>query len=262
MIQLEKVCFDRGKKRLLKQIDLQLAPGKLTMVIGENGAGKSTLLRLLSGELAVTSGTISLWGQTIQNYPIAELAKFRAMLSQHNSLEFALTVAELVTLGRFAHRHEENSRQRQALVQESLEALEVADLGPRNYLELSGGQQQRVQMARVWCQLAHLSEQQKALMLLDEPTAALDPRHQHRFLKQLKNWCQGKRSAVAVVHDLNLAARYADVVLILKSGELLGAGPTQQVLTPEALERAFSVKAVVQMGPEEVLQIWFREAVE
>jgi iron complex transport system ATP-binding protein len=234
-------------RRLLDGVSLELRPGQVHAVLGRNGAGKSTLLRLLAGELRPQSGQIVLNGRPLEAWPLRQRARQRAVLPQAESLRFGFTVEQVVALGRYAcpqHRPEVEH----ALVLEALRMTGVEALAQRRYPSLSGGERARVQFARVlaqvWEPLPPEEPETGGLpryLLLDEPTASLDLAHQHGCLVQARGFAAGGAGVLAVLHDPNLALRYANRVSVLENGRLLGQGPTREVLTRELLERAYGV---------------------
>lgn len=227
---------DRGARRLAT-FDLYLRSGELTVVLGPNGAGKSTLLGLLSGVLGADRGELYLQGRELHRWPLAQRAQQMAVLTQQQPLDFAFPVRDVVAMGGYPLPLRQPELQQR--VARMLDALDLERLAERSYLSLSGGEAQRVQLARVLVQRAVHG----GALLLDEPLAAMDLCHQHQSLTLLKRLAAEEGHAVLVVlHDLNLAARYADQVLLLQEGKLLAQGCVPDVLQPELLSSVFGVR--------------------
>ncbi|MGB0467368.1 MAG: ATP-binding cassette domain-containing protein [Pontibacterium sp.] len=216
--------YSRGGCALLQNIKLQLAVGQFSVILGPNGAGKSTLLQLLSGQETLQRGEVALSGVSVRTMHPLLRARQLAMLTQDHPLSFPFTVAEVVKMG--AHPLGLSDQAADVRVSQLLEVMELSGLSERNYLTLSGGEKQRVQLARV---LAQVGEESRVL-LLDEPLAGMDLRHQHLCLAYLKTLASRQGLiVVAVLHDPVLAARYADQLVLLKAGNLQAQGPVQQL---------------------------------
>ena len=231
MIRARGVTVRAGRSTLVDAIDLDVVAGEVVALVGPNGAGKSTLLSVLAGDRRPSAGQVSLGGRDLATLSITELARRRAMLPQRSHLALAFTAREVVQLA-----HPAVTR---ALADRCLLEVETADLADRLYPTLSGGEQQRVQLARVLAQLMH---HPGAALLLDEPTSALDPRHQRTVLALARAAAAEHRAVVVVLHDLTLAARWADRVALLREGRLLAVGDPTSVLTPETLTRAYQTE--------------------
>jgi iron complex transport system ATP-binding protein len=242
MIRWNQVSYQKNSRYLLQDISVELPAGQLTVVLGPNGAGKSTFLRLCSKEMQPSSGTIELHGRDLQSWSTEDLARFRGVLSQSLPLSFPMQVAELVLMGRYPHKGRRAMDQRdQSIVQAALSDCKVQHLEKRSTQFLSGGELQRVQTARVLTQVWEEHPQHPRVLLLDEPTASLDPAYQHLCLMNARKLAEQGVCVVAILHDLNLAARYADRIVFLKEGRLAGAGPAHEMLQESILEKVFSV---------------------
>ncbi len=238
----------RGKK-LLNQLSLKITPGEFMVVVGPNGAGKSTLLKALTGEQSISFGEILMNGSTLKNIPTSEQAKVRAVLPQDSSLNFPFRVHEVVAMGRSPHQGS-GANIDEEIIASVLEEVDVTELFDRDYTTLSGGERQRVQIARVLAQIWNPNPKKPHYLLLDEPTSALDLSHQHSVLGIARKIMERQNIGVlAVLHDLNLAAYYADHIAVLKDGRLLCQGTPQEVLTPERIEEAFGTPALVLPHP-------------
>ncbi len=246
MLRAERLAVRRGPCAVLAEIDLELCPGELLGVLGPNGAGKSSLLAALSGELPPAAGRVLLDGRALEAWPGRDRAQRLAVLPQSPSLSFPFAVEEVVAMGRLPHAtgqvHDAE------VVAAALAAADIAHLAGRSYLALSGGERQRVQLARVLAQLWPGRAGQ--VLLLDEPTAMLDPLHQHAILQAVRRLAARGVAVLTVLHDLNLAARYCDRLLLLGAGRIQALGTPQQVLQPASIEAVFGLEVLVQSHPE------------
>lgn len=247
MLVLENVHWKIAAKSILTNISLQVRAGELLVVLGANGAGKSSLLQLMAGATKPSRGRIRLKGRALKDYSAKALAQQRAVLPQKTQMAFDLSVLDTVALGRYAYG--ELPQKSQTIALEQLRALGLQAYAERGIWQLSGGQQQRVHWARCLCQL-HQESPEAKLLLLDEPTASLDLQYQHEVLQKAQQLAHEKGYAVlAILHDLNLAAQYADRLLFLRKGKQIGIGPVAQLLQPDTIRACFGVEAVVQQHP-------------
>lgn len=246
MLRAENLAVQRGSCTVLADVHLELRPGEVLGVLGPNGAGKSTLLAALSGELPAAHGRVLLDERPLSAWHGPERARRLAVLPQTSSLGFAFRVEEVVSMGRLPHA---TGRTRDAeIVGEALAAADAAHLAGRNYLELSGGERQRVHLARVLAQLWPGGEGQ--VLLLDEPTSMLDPLHQHTTLQATRAFAEQGAAVLVILHDLNLAARYCDRLLLLEHGRPHAFGTPDEVLRAEPLRAVFGLEVLVQRHPE------------
>ncbi|MGE4423371.1 MAG: ABC transporter ATP-binding protein [Pseudodesulfovibrio sp.] len=245
---LRDLGFAYGETPVLEHLDLTLDPGMVHGVVGPNGSGKSTLLGLLAGLLAPGSGTARLNGEDVSACPPARLARLCALVSQDQTLRFPFTVAETVLMGRHPHiprfsRPAPHDRER---VEQALAAMDLTGLRHRAVADLSGGERQRTAVAR------GLAQDTPAL-LLDEPTSAMDIRHAMAAMDELARLARAGRTVVAVLHDLNLAARYCDNLVMLDKGAVHAYGNVSRTLTPDNIHAVFGVRAAVletEYGPQ------------
>ncbi|MGH8776786.1 MAG: heme ABC transporter ATP-binding protein [Jiangellaceae bacterium] len=219
-----------GGRALVDGIDLDIHPGEVLAVVGPNGAGKSTLLALLAGDLPPQAGEVLLEGRRVDAWPAAALARTRALMPQQSVLPFAFTAEQVVALGR--HPHGDSPATTRRLVARALEQAGVPHLATRAFPTLSGGEQALVTFARILAQ-------DTAVLLLDEPTANLDVAHERHLLRCVRTAAADGRSVAVVMHDLNLAATYADRVAVLCDGRLECIGTPEQALTRGVLTRVF-----------------------
>jgi iron complex transport system ATP-binding protein len=241
------ISFRAGKKRLVQNVHLAITPGTFTAVVGPNGAGKSTLLKIMSGEQRPGEGEIRIDQTPIRKLPGRELAQVRAVLPQHSTLTFPFSAEEVVLLGCLPHRN--RTEENLTIAGQVMRETDTLHLRDRLYMTLSGGEKQRVQLARVMAQLRGNTSGNRYL-LLDEPTSSLDIACQHRILSRVKNLCRQRTGVLAVLHDLNLAAQYADNVLLLRQGRTVAYGPVAEVFTPENIEVAFSYPVRIIPDPQ------------
>jgi iron complex transport system ATP-binding protein len=232
-----------GSRALVAGVSLEVREGEVVAVVGPNGAGKSTLLRLLAGDLAPSGGEVLLDGRPLASYRPTALALRRAVMPQNTALAFAFAALEVVLMGRHPHlRGGGESAHDLAVAREMMARTDTLDLADRTFPTLSGGEQARVTLARVLAQEA-------PLLLLDEPTAHLDPRHQHTTLALARATADAGGAVLAVLHDLNLAAVYADRVALFAQSRLVALGPPGQVPTAERLSDVFGIPFLVAQHP-------------
>ena len=246
MLRVENLQISRGRKIVLADLNLELRPREVLGVLGPNGAGKSTLLGALCGELRADQGQVLLDQRPISEWEGAQRARRLAVLPQTSTLDFAFSVEEVVGMGRLPHQ---TGRQRdEEVIAAALHAADVGHLTGRRYTALSGGERQRVHLARVLAQLWPGEAGQT--LLLDEPTSMLDPLHQHTTLQAVRAFADHGAAVLVILHDLNLAARYCDRILLLDNGRPHALDTPQQVLRPESLKAVFGLDVLVQAHPE------------
>ncbi len=246
-----------GTKRLA-QVDAQIRPGRFTAILGPNGAGKSTLMSLLTGQRQPMGGQILLGKRPLSAYPAVQMATVRAVMLQESAVAFDFLVREVVELGRYPHRYQP-SPDEAGLVQQAMEATQVGHLAERNVTTLSGGERARVQLARALAQVwLPRPDGTDRWLFLDEPTAALDLAHQHHVMRLLREWAQRQHlGVVAVLHDVNLALRYVDDVLVLGADGRVYFGPTHQVLNEQTLSSVWGVTSQAVTSEDGVRQYLF-----
>ena len=240
MIELRHVSFGYAGNGILHDVSLSFPAGSFTALLGPNGAGKSTMLRICGGELRAESGVALFDGRLVRSWRVRELAKRRAFLPQDSLLEFPFSVEEVAMLGRAPHLSGAEKTEDVAIVREALALAGMSSFAARDYTTLSGGERQRVQLARV---LSQTWAKKGCALLLDEPVASLDPAHQHGTLSIAREWARAGACVVAILHDVNLALRYADNAVVLADGSVAASGPVAGVLTPELVSRVFGVSA-------------------
>ncbi|MFG6175975.1 heme ABC transporter ATP-binding protein [Halomonas sp. THAF12] len=241
MLTLDNLSLTLGGRTLLDDVSLDCPAGSLTALIGPNGAGKSTLLGLMAGDRAPSRGKVRLDGRPIEAYGIRALAARRAVMPQDSVLRFAYRVEEVVRMGRALRDLPPEDDDRR--IGEAMADVEITDLAGRDAMTLSGGEQARTTFARV-------RVQETPLLLLDEPTAALDLRHQERLLRLAAGWAAQGHCVVAVMHDLNLAAAHADRLALLDQGRLVAHGTPWEVLERRQLEHVYRQPVCVMSHPD------------
>jgi iron complex transport system ATP-binding protein len=250
----------RGR-RIVDSVSARFEPGRLHLVVGPNGAGKSTFLKMLGGEVRADSGHVRYGEADIRSFSWHALAKMRAVLSQNVEIAFPLRVREVVTMGRYPHFQGRPSAADERVCDEVMGFFDVEAMADRDYLTLSGGEQQRVHFARVLAQVWLPGTPR--YLLLDEPLSFLDIHYQLEFMRKLKALAQREELVVVgVVHDLNLAARFADRLLLLHEGRLVAQGSREDVLTRENVEAVFRVSPRLVGNAGGPAMLWFDEARE
>ena len=239
MIAAEGITLRAGRRVLLDDVTLALRSGEVLAVVGPNGAGKSTLLRALSGERVPQAGRVTCTGRPMPGWAPLDLARRRAVVSQHVALAFPMNAAEVVALGRLPWHGTREMAQDRAAVDRALAEAGIAHLAHQAHGTLSGGERQRVQLARALAQLHGAAR--PAALLLDEPTASLDVRHAAALLALLRRLAADGLAVMVVLHDLNEAAFVADRVAILADARLVAEGRPGEVLTPQLLPRIYGV---------------------
>ncbi len=238
------IGLSRGGRRVLDQIDLTLAAGRVTAICGPNGAGKTTLLSTLAGSLHASDGEVRLDGLPLARVGREPLARRRAMLTQGVTLPFGFLVSEVVALGRIPHEGRVSSPRQDAIVAQAIEAAGVTALARRNYLTLSGCERQRVQIARCLAQVWEPpADGADRWLLLDEPTSALDLRHQLELLRLLRRLAATGWGVVVNLHDLAQVRRWADDCVLLCAGRLVASGSAVEVITPARIAEVFEIEA-------------------
>jgi iron complex transport system ATP-binding protein len=234
MLQASKVHFCIKQRPIVERISLELIPGEILAVLGPNGAGKSTLFKILSGDINCKHGSVNYNGQSINKLNAKELASIRAVMPQHSQVNFPFTVQEVVELGLISTQ----TKNPYQLVTEVLKATKTDHLKDRILNSLSGGEKQRVQLARALVQIWE-SKPFPRYLLLDEPSSSLDIAQQHAVLSILQKLKSRNIGILVILHELNLAAQYADKIALIKNGGITKMGTVEEVLEEKTLEKAF-----------------------
>lgn len=247
MLEARDLTISYNDRIAVSNVTLTLDAGEITALVGPNGAGKSTLLRSLNGQVARTSGAVVLDGQPIEKYSRRTIGRRVAVVAQEAELRFPVTVLEFVLGGRFAWGPNSGwgweTERDLRVAADVLTETELTELSGRLMNELSGGERQRAVLARALATEA-------SFLLLDEPTANLDLSHQATLLALVRNRCDKQQaSALVVTHDLNLAAQFADRILLMRNGKAVRLGTPAEVLTPQLLNEVFEVEVLVDAHP-------------
>lgn len=239
MIKISQVCHRIGCHQILNNIDLTIEQGGITALIGANGAGKSTLLSLIARLQPLQQGSIYLNELDIHRTPSCIIAKHLAILTQDNTIHSRITVRDLLMFGRYPHHQGRMGEQDHHIVQQALERFDLADFAERFLAELSGGQRQRALIAMIFCQ-------QTQYILLDEPLNNLDMFHAHSLMRLLRHLTDELNlTTIMVVHDINIAAAYADNIVAMQNGEIAKIGTPADIITPKNLQQIFNLDADV-----------------
>ena len=245
MLEVRNISINYDVCEVAREISLTLRAGKIIALLGANGAGKTTILRALNGFLPVAKGAILLDGKSVKDYSRREIARKISVVAQETETKFPVTVLEFVLAGRFAHGagFGWETANDLRIAEDALAECELKNYESRLMNQLSGGERQRVVFART------LATQAK-ILLLDEPTANLDLAHQALMFRLIKEKCEiNKLSAIVITHDLNLAAEFADEILLLKNGAIAAHGAPETVLTAENLRAVFNVEVLLDENP-------------
>ncbi|WP_394183053.1 heme ABC transporter ATP-binding protein [Marinomonas posidonica] len=243
-IEIQALSISVNKKTLLDDIDLTIKPNELSLLIGPNGAGKSTLLKACSGDMPPSKGDVYINQKSLSCFSPIELAKTRAVMTQSYQMGFSFTVIEVVSMGCFNYEEGISQVKKLEILQDVMHFMEIEHLAERNFVTLSGGEQQRTQLARVLAQLWLPYEQEEARYLfLDEPTSSLDVFHQYHVLSLAKTLTKRNIGVLAVIHDLSLAASFADQLVLLNNGKIITKGRPENVLQRSHLENVYGIKA-------------------
>lgn len=243
ILAAQHISYQINAATLVDRVSLEVQPGEVLVIVGPNGAGKTTLLHLLTGDLLPSKGNVLLSGVPLPQMNTREQARVRAVMRQRFTLSFPFTALEVTLMGRHPHvqRHGETADDL-AIARQALAATETVPFAERTFPTLSGGEQTRVTLARILAQTA-------PILLLDEPTAALDLRHQYATLQLARTVAAAGGAVLAILHDLNLAAAYADRIGLMAAGQLLTLGSPWQVLDRQLLEQVYRVPVMVQSHP-------------
>jgi iron complex transport system ATP-binding protein len=245
MIKVENITYRVGNKIILESVSVIFEPGKLNLIIGPNGAGKSTLIKAICNQIQPDEGNIYYGDKNIKDCSHLELARIRSVLSQSIELSFPLKVWEVVMMGRYPHFTGSPNSKDETACEEVMRFFEVWDMVDRNYATLSGGEKQRVNFARVMAQIWYTSDNYRYL-ILDEPLTFLDIHYQFNLIRQLLHLLEDKKLiVVGVVHDLNLAAKFADKIVLLHEAKVLSIGEKQDVLSKENVKTAYRLEPII-----------------
>jgi iron complex transport system ATP-binding protein len=245
MLEAQNISIRFGQRNVLERVSFALGEGRIIALLGPNGAGKTTLIRSLNGTVPVTSGEIEIDERSLHEYSRREIAQRIAVVAQENETKFPVSVLAFVLAGRFANGSAFGWETEAdiAVAKNALSECDLAEFENRLMNELSGGERQRVVLARALATNA-------SILLLDEPTANLDLAHQAMMFRLVRERCRGcGASAIVITHDLNLAAEFADDVMLLKDGQVFAFGPPSEVLTEKNLNEVYDVQVLLDENP-------------
>tara|TARA_B100001123_G_scaffold449088_1_gene612915 strand:+ start:296 stop:1108 length:813 start_codon:yes stop_codon:yes gene_type:complete len=258
LLNCENISFCYESKTVLREISLRIRRGERTAVLGPNGSGKTTLLGLFGGLLKPKNGRITLSGIDLADMSPTQIARRLAIVPQETRLTFDYSVLQMTLMGRYPHlkRFEHEGLDDYKIAREALAATGISQLEDRSYKTLSGGEKQRVVIASALTQLWQLKDSQKpspneGLLLLDEPTASLDIGYQLDIIKALLILNENHKTTLVIsTHDLGLAARLSDEIIMIRHGRLLATGPTENTLTRETIRDLYDIEAEVHRNQE------------
>lgn len=252
MLEIRDFHFAVGGRTLMQAGHLNLHAGEFTVIVGPNGAGKSTLLKGIAGDLGLPRHTMALHGRRFNQWPATALARHLGVLPQHSTLTFGFAARDVVAMGAYPLSLSESARREAVL--DAMAATDTTALAEKDYLTLSGGEKQRVQLSRVLLQLCQAESD--PVLLLDEPTSALDLAQQHRICQLAAKLAhQNGYAVVAVLHDLNLASRYGDRVLVMEQGRIVADGSPAEVLDLNRVARTWGYQGQAVAVPDSHYQV-------
>lgn len=250
MLEARDVSVRLGSVTILTEVSLTVRPGELVALLGPNGAGKSTLMRTLSGtDLTPDSGSVTMDSEPVGEQSPVSLAQRRALVSQEQHLQAAFPAFDVVLMGRAPHVVGREQPKDFAIAEAALAHMKMGALAERPYTVLSGGEKQRISLARAAAQIWEPPPSGHRYLLLDEPTNNLDLAHQHSALRRARTWAREGVGVITVLHDLNLAAQYADRLVVLHRGKVVADGSPRTVLTQHLMRSVFRTEARIENHP-------------
>ncbi|XDD48576.1 heme ABC transporter ATP-binding protein (plasmid) [Leptospira sp. WS39.C2] len=239
-ISAKNLSYVIGNKQILSNVNIDIIPGELHVLIGRNGAGKSTLFHLLCGDTKPQSGNVFYNELDISNYSKVELARTRAVLTQESSITFPISSEQVIGLGRFPHNT--NKSTNEEIVNTCFKITHSSQFKKQSYPTLSGGEKQKINFGRI---LAQVWETPPRYIFLDEPVSALDIPNQYQTLNICRHMADKGYAVFMILHDLNLASQYADKITLLNHGKIIESGNPKEVLTMKNLETTFGIKTKI-----------------
>ena len=244
MVEIVGVSYRAGGNLILDDVTARFRPGRFNVILGPNGAGKSSLLKVATGLLQPSDGRVTYDGKVVSDFAPGELARTRAVLSQHVELAFPLPVRDVVLMGRYPHYGRSPAPRDMEIVDRALEMVGMQDRRAQHYPTLSGGEQQKVQLARVLAQIwSHDGTPEHKYLFLDEPTASLDVHYQIHLLDVARELLAHECTVVAILHDLNVAFHYGDAFFVMEDGRIAKETDDAGELSIDLIERVFRVRA-------------------
>lgn len=257
MVEVVDVSYRAGGTVILDDVTARFRRGRFNVILGPNGAGKSSLLKVATGLLQPSAGVVTYDGKPVAGFEPAELARRRAVLSQHVELAFPLPVRDVVLMGRYPHYGRTPSARDFEIVDSALEMVGMQDRRAQHYPTLSGGEQQKVQLARVLAQIwSHNGTPEHKYLFLDEPTASLDIHYQIHLLDVARELLAHECTIVAILHDLNIAFHYGDAFFLMDGGRIAKEADDASGLSTDLIERVFRVRAHRITDPVNGEEFW------
>jgi iron complex transport system ATP-binding protein len=250
MLSIRGLTCMAGGRPVVRDITMDFAPGLLHVIVGPNGSGKSTFLKAFAGEWPVAAGEVFYDGLALALMDKTTLARRRAVMSQLPELHFPLRVEDIVGMGRYPHFSFQPSRKDRQIIVAAMDRLSITSLAGRDYLTLSGGEKQRVQFARALAQVWDPPHEGCRFLFLDEPVSSLDIYYQHQLLELARELVREEVVLIAVLHDLNLAMQYADRMLFLRQGHVIGEGPVPAIVQPALIREVFQIDTRLLPDPD------------
>lgn len=250
MLSADCISVKRGDRTVLSLVDLDVRPGQVTAVVGPNGAGKSTLVAALTGRLQPESGEALLDGRPVSDYARLDFARRVSVLQQQFQTTFAFRAFEIVAMGRTPHEGRESRAAAARIVEDAMDVAGVNSIADRPANQLSGGERQRVFLARALAQIMPLETATPRFLLLDEPTASLDLSHQRSTLAFARDVAASGVGVLCVLHDLNLASRFADQAVVLQNGAVAAAGAPAEIFDEATVARVYGPGLAIFPDPE------------
>ncbi|MDD3772048.1 MAG: heme ABC transporter ATP-binding protein [Weeksellaceae bacterium] len=247
MLTGKNISLQKRNFKILDKVNIEVEKGEILIIIGPNGAGKSSLLSVLANEQETAEGEIYFKGKSFNQWNSQELAHYKAKFSQEFNSDIGLSVNEIVLMGRYPYFDAQPKSEDIEIVDSTMKMTDIYSLKNRAYNSLSGGEKQRVHLARVLSQLQNNSSEK--LMFLDEPLNNLDVKHQRRILELIRKFVKKGNSAVLVLHDLSLAAEFADKMVLLKKGKVIAHGETRKIFRTEFISAAFDFPCHIFKNP-------------
>lgn len=255
--ELHDVDYRVGEAHILRHVSLRFRPHRFNMILGPNGAGKSSTLKVCTGVVKPTSGRVTYGGRSLHEYRTAELARMRAVLSQHVELAFAMPVHEVVMMGRYPYYGRAPSTRDRDIVEHALRLVDMGGQRAQTYSTLSGGEKQKVQLARVLAQIwTETDSREEKFLFLDEPISGLDVHYQIHILDVARELLARHCTVVAVLHDLNIALQYGQSFFVLSHGELVHATDAREGIDQALIERVYGVHAHRIADPQTGHDVW------
>lgn len=242
MVKAQQISYKHKDFYILNEVDVTLGYGEFLAIVGPNGAGKSSLLSVLANEVK-SKHNVLFKDKNISDWKVTELSKHKAKFSQHNSNDIPLEVKDVVMMGRYPYFDGQPRQEDHEAMNNMMYETDVYHLKDREYNTLSGGEKQRVHLSRVMAQLQN--DITNKLIFLDEPLNNLDVKHQYKALDIIKNFTKKENSAIVVLHDLNLAAQFADKILLMKSGRVAAYGTPTEVFTAKTISDAYNFPCTI-----------------